>query len=433
MIKCKRIIHLNWVSKFSIFAFILLLNSCSTVKADMPTRSHKTSLKEHVNLHPPVMGWASWNNYQANISQDIIKAQADAMINFGLNDAGYVFVNVDDGFFGGRDEMGNLLSHPDRFPDGMKAISKYIHSKGLKAGIYSDAGINTCASGWYKDTIGVGMGLFSHDNQDLNSFFNDWNYDFIKVDWCGGDWLGLDVEQRYTALARIAKSIKPSVVFNVCRWEYPGNWVTQVADSWRISGDIENKFSSILEIIDLNADLWKYASYGRYNDMDMLQVGRGMTYEEDKAHFSMWCLMHSPLLLGNDLTTMSNETVELVTNEELIAINQSPFVYQARRMIDYGELEVWARPLFSNVSGQVAVALLNRSNKKANISFALKDIGLEAIKGYRTRDLWTKKDYELAHDEVLSFEVASHGVVVLQLYGFSIPYNVFQHKDKVRD
>lgn len=429
-----RTIQFNWTAKLGSFITMMLLFSCSNDRqSNNSTSDRGSTLESQANLHPPVMGWASWNNYRVNINQDILKAQADAMINMGLNDAGYAYLNVDDGFFGGREAKGNLLPHPERFPDGMKAIADYIHAKGLKAGIYSDAGINTCASYWDKDTIGVGMGLFGHDRKDLNTFLVDWNYDFIKVDWCGGDWLGLDEEQRYTTLARLAKSIKPSVVFNVCRWKFPGNWVTQVADSWRISGDIDNKFESILAIIDLNADLWKHASYAHYNDMDMLQVGRGMTYEEDKAHFSMWCLMHSPLLLGNDLTTMSEETIELVTNEELIAINQSPFVYQARRLVDYGEQEVWGRPLVSNVSGQLAVALLNRSNEKANISFSLQAVGLNASKGYQARDLWAKKDYDPSHDDTLSFEVPAHGVVVLQLDGEPIPYNVFQYEDKARD
>lgn len=421
-----------FIRRIKILSTIVLLLSATCIAQE----SQKAETVQYRNtvvsplIHPPVMGWASWNNFRVNINQDIIKKQADAMVDKGLNDVGYKYLNIDDGFFGGRDKNGNILPHPERFPDGMKVLADYIHSKGLKAGIYSDAGINTCASYWDKDTIGVGMGLYGHDVQDLNMFLNTWGYDFIKVDWCGGEWLGLDEEQRYTALARLAKSLKPSVVFNVCRWKYPGNWVTQVANSWRISGDIDNKFESILAIIDLNADLWKHASYGHYNDMDMLQVGRGMTYEEDKAHFSMWCLMHSPLLLGNDLTTMSDETAELVSNEELISINQSPFVYQARRLIDYGELEVWGRPLVSNVSGQVAVALLNRSNKKDSISFTLKAIGLDSSKGYTVRDLWTKKNYDFSTEEKLTFEVPEHGIVVLKLQGESIPYNVFQYKKK---
>ena len=146
----------------------------------------------------PLMGWASWNSFRVNINEQIVMAQADVMVSSGLKDAGYSFINIDDGYFGGRDEKGNLLAHPERFPNGMKALATYIHSKGLKAGIYTDAGINTCASYWDKDTIGVGVGLWGHDEQDIKLMLVDWNYDFLKVDWCGGQWLGLDEETRYT-------------------------------------------------------------------------------------------------------------------------------------------------------------------------------------------------------------------------------------------
>lgn len=207
-----------------------------------------------------------------------------------------------------------------------------------------------------------GMGLYGHEVQDLTLFLKEWDYDFIKVDWCGGEWMGLDEEVQYTHIAKLARSIKPSVIFNVCRWKFPGKWVTKIADSWRISGDIDNTFESILAIIDLNADLWIYATNGHYNDMDMLQVGRGMSYEEDKAHFTMWAMMHSPLLLGNDLTQLSDETLGIITNKDIIDLNQSSYVYQARRMVDYGNLEVWAKPLFYSMSGEVAVALLKRIN-----------------------------------------------------------------------
>ena len=312
----------------------------------------------------------------------------------------------------------------------MKSLAEYIHSKGLKAGIYSDAGINTCASFYDNDTIGVGMGLYGHEEQDLQLFLKEWDFDFIKVDWCGGQWLGLDEQTRYTEIGRIAKRIKPSVNYNVCRWEFPGKWVTQVADSWRISGDIANDFSSVLKIIDLNADLWVHCSYGHYNDMDMLQVGRGMSYEEDKTHFTMWCMMHSPLLLGNDLTQMSEQTIEIITNQDIIALNQSRFVYQARRMVDYGDLEVWAKPLISAASGEIAVALLNRTNEIQSISFKLDTVGIDSAKGYTAKDLWTKESFEISYDAVISREVLPHGVTVLKIKGTSLPYNVFQYGTK---
>lgn len=415
--------------KYGLFLAVILLVSCKNQEQEIRSNDLNAPISLAINKpQTPIMGWSSWNNFHVNINEEVIKAQADFMVSSGMAQAGYSYVNIDDGFFAGRDDQGDLLVHPVRFPNGMKVISDYIHSKGLKAGIYSDAGINTCASHWDKDTIGVGSGLMGHDRKDLKLMLNDWNYDFIKVDWCGGDWLGLDEETRYTQIANIIKEIKPNTVFNICRWEFPGEWALQIADSWRISGDISNEFSSILHIIDLNADLWKYASPGHVNDMDMLQVGRGMTYEEDKTHFSMWCMMNSPLLAGNDLRYMTDQTIAILTNEELIALNQDPLVYQARRLDKRGDLEVWAKPLISTMSGKVAVTLLNRSDKTATISFDLDTIGLDASKSYSYRDLWAKKDFETSTKKALSFEVPSHGVVVLKLEGTSKPFNIFQNK-----
>lgn len=411
---------------------ILLLFACGATTHVNPRNQPmvKASNFESQQFAPPMMGWASWNNYRININEEIIKSQADAMVATGLKEVGYSYINVDDGFFGGRDKNGKLLHHPERFPSGMKSLSSYIHSKGLKAGIYSDAGINTCASYWDKDTIGVGVGLYGHEYNDLSVFLKEWDYDFIKVDWCGGEWLGLNEESSYTKIGEIIKSIKPSAKYNVCRWKFPGDWVTQVADSWRISGDIDNTFESILHIIDLNADLWMHSRPGHYNDMDMLQVGRGMSYEEDKAHFSMWSMMHSPLLLGNDLTNMSKETLKIITNKEIIALNQSPFVYQARRLVDHGDLELWAKPLVSTMSGEVAVALLNRSNKETDINLDLEVIGIDAKEGYVMRDLWTKKNYPSNSLPKRAFKVPARGVVVLKVTGTSLPYNKFQFKDE---
>ncbi|MEN8251723.1 MAG: glycoside hydrolase family 27 protein [Bacteroidota bacterium] len=376
----------------------------------------------------PLMGWASWNNYRVNINEGIIRKQADAMVRLGLDTIGYQYINIDDGFFGGRDKDGSLLAHHERFPSGMLELSNYIHCKGLKAGIYTDAGINTCASYWDKDTIGVGMGLYGHDQRDLVKLLVEWNYDFIKVDWCGGDWLGLDEQIRYTQIANIIKQIKPEVKYNVCRWQFPGKWVTTIADSWRISGDIANDFESVLKIIDINSELWKYCSHGHYNDMDMLQVGRGMSYEEDKAHFSMWCMMNSPLVLGNDLTQISKETLQIISNQDLIAINQNPFAYQARKIVDNGETEIFARPLYSTMSGKVAVALLNRSDKKQTISLDLKQIGININDSYRITDLWSKETIDGLKKVKLDYNVSEHGAIVLLIEGESIPYNIFEYK-----
>lgn len=386
--------------------------------------------QQNSTLRPqtPIMGWASWNNFHVAIDEDIIKAEADAMVSSGMKDAGYSYVNIDDGYFGGRDKAGKIINHPERFPSGMKSLADYIHSKGLKAGIYSDAGINTCASRWDNDTIGSGMGLYGHDRGDLTQMLSEWKYDFIKVDWCGGQELELDEQIRYTEIGNIVREINPEVVYNVCRWEFPGKWVVPVADSWRISGDISEKFESILHIIDLNADLWRYSGPGHVNDMDMLQVGRGMSYEEDKSHFTMWCIMVSPLLAGNDLRNMDKQTLDILTNKEVIALNQDPLVYQARRLKDDGDLEVWAKPMVSTMSGDVAVVLLNRSNKKSRMEFSLDSLGLIAEKGYTMRDLWAKKDYSSSKGTAQSFDVPAHGVITLRIKGTAKPFNVFQSK-----
>ncbi|HLR37309.1 MAG TPA: glycoside hydrolase family 27 protein [Chitinophagaceae bacterium] len=402
------------------FLFIAILFFC------FPSFSQQKEAVHHRRL-TPIMGWSSWNNFRVHINEDLIKAQADALVSSGMQAVGYEYINIDDGYFGGRDKNGNIIPHPERFPHGMKAVADYIHSKGLKAGIYSDAGFNTCASMWDADTIGVGMGLYHHEWQDINTLLNTWGYDFLKVDWCGGQSLDLDEQTRYTEISHIIRQVNPDAIFNVCRWEFPGKWVVNIADSWRISGDITNTFKSVMHIIDLNADLWKYAGPGHVNDMDMLQVGRGMSYEEDKTHFSMWCMLASPLLAGNDLRSMSEQTIQILTNKEMIAIDQDPLVYQARRLIDNGDTEVWARPLKSTMSGEIAVALLNRAEEEKTISFNVDSLGLIAEKGYIMHDVWTKKDYIKQTKDKHTLKVPAHGIVVLTVKGTSRPFNVFQH------
>jgi hypothetical protein len=257
----------------------------------------------------------------------------------------------------------------------------------------------------------------------------EWGYDFIKIDWCGGQWLDLDEETRYTLLGKMIRSIRPDVVYNICRWEFPGKWALTTADSWRISGDITNTFESVMHIVDRNADLWKYSGPGHVNDMDMLQVGRGMSYEENKTHFSMWCMLNSPLLAGNDLTKMSDETLEILTNKELISINQDPLVYQARKLEDHGDLELWTRPLGSTMSGRVAVALLNRSDKNQTMTLELEKVAIIPGEGYVVKDCWEHTTSSGMTQPTLSYEIPPHGVVVLKIEGTNPPFNVFQFEN----
>ncbi|MGC4104284.1 glycoside hydrolase family 27 protein [Ferruginibacter sp.] len=360
---------------------------------------------------PPIMGWSSWNHFRVKINEQMIQQQADAMVATGMNKSGYSFINIDDGYFGGRDSAGALFVNKDKFPSGMQSLAAYIHSKGLKAGIYTDAGKNTCGSIYDKDSLGIGAGIYGHINKDCALFFTQWKYDFLKVDWCGGEKMKLDEATEYLKILDSVKAIDPDIVFNVCRWKFPGEWAIKKADSWRVSGDIRAQFSSILKIIDLNADLYKYASAGHYNDMDMLQVGRGMSYDEDKTHFSMWCMLNSPLLAGNDLRNMTAQTLEILTNKEIIAIDQDITDVQARRMLQDNGIEVWMK---SMQKGKVKViAIMNRDNEEKNYTITAKQVG-STIKT-KLRNLWLHQDLG-QFGEQQSFTIPKHGIVVLKLY-----------------
>ena len=374
----------------------------------------------------PIMGWSSWNHFRINIDEVMIREQADAMAGNGMKEAGYRFINIDDGFFGGRDENGDLFSYDLRFPSGMKSLADYIRAKGLKPGIYSEAGSNTCGSIYDKDPRGVGVGLYGHEERDLKLMLIDWGYDFIKVDWCGGLRQNLSEQEQYTKISEIVRRLKPGAVYNVCRWEYPGDWVKNVADSWRISGDIEPTFESVMHIVDLCEPLWKHSGPGGFNDMDMLQVGRGMTETEDRTHFTMWCMMNSPLLAGNDLRSMTPATLAILTHPELIALNQDPLAYQARRLRDDGDTELWAKPLGKADSGDVAVTLLNRGKESATISFDLTEVGIDTSYSYAIRDLWQRRNLDTASRQARrSFTVPSHGVVALRIKGRPTSADIF--------
>lgn len=348
------------------------------------------------------MGWSSWNHFHVNINEQMIREQADALVASGMYDAGYRFINIDDGYFGGRDSAGGLFANAKKFPSGMRALTDYIHGKGLRAGIYTDAGSNTCGSMYDKDTLGIGVGIYGHVEQDCKLFFKDWGFNFLKVDWCGGEKMKLDEETEYLKILTAVKRIDSNIVFNICRWKFPGVWAIKKADSWRMSGDIRASFSSILNIIDQNAGLYQYSSPGHYNDMDMLQVGRGMSYDEDKTHFSMWCMMNSPLLAGNDLRNMSKQTIEILTNKEIIALNQDKAFVQGRKLYVENNVEVWEKPLQHGK----AIAIMNRGETEAH--FQLKNISKKS----RLRDLWLHKN--LGKNE-RSFVIPKHGIVVLKV------------------
>lgn len=346
----------------------------------------------------PTMGWSSWNTYGVNINDALIRRQADAIVAKGLKAVGFDHINIDDGFFGGRNtSTGELIIHPTRFPKGLKTVADYIHSKGLKAGIYSDAGANTCGNMYNGDVLSVNVGFYQYDQCDADFYFKECGFDFIKVDFCGGDapqnkqHLALDPQQRYTAISNAIKATgRNDVRLNVCRWAYPGTWVHDVAFSWRTTRDIWDGWESVKGILSENLYMSAYCYDGRFNDMDMLEVGRSMTTEEDKTHFGMWCIMNSPLLIGCDLTTIKTTALNLLKNKELIALNQDTLYQQAYVVAFTNGCYVLVKDIetLNGTKRAFAVYNPNDAQRKATVKFENLCLGGTV----KLRDLFQRKD-----------------------------------------
>lgn len=307
----------------------------------------------------PPMGWNSWNKFACNINEELIREVADAMVESGLADVGYVYINLDDCWHAAeRDENGFPQCDTVRFPSGMKALTDYVHSKGLKIGIYSDAGRRTC---------GGRFGSFGHEYQDALQYAR-WGFDYLKYDWCESE--NINPVGAYTLMRDALRAAGRPILFSMCEWgnNKPWEWASEVGHMWRTTGDIGLSFreqivhdtweqNSVLRCIDLNAPLRKYAGPGHWNDPDMLEVGNGLSVNQDRAHFTMWCMMASPLILGNDIRSMSDETAAIILDKEVIAINQDALGVQGLRYRVEGDLEIWFKPL---VDGNWAMCLLNR-------------------------------------------------------------------------
>ena len=389
-------------------------------------------------VKPPLMGWSSWNAYMVDISDSIITHQADLMVEKGLKEAGYRYVNIDDGFFGYRDERGYMVPHPERFPkgpEGMRALVDHIHSLGLKAGIYSDAGDNTCGSSYNHDLNGLGAGLYGHDVVDAERYFNEWDFDFIKLDYCGGQNLKLDPEERYREIRRVIDSVATRHIrINVCRWNFPGTWVNGIGDSWRISADIRPVWKSIKYIVGKNLYLSAYAGNGNYNDMDMLAVGYnikpspfwedglGLSYAEEEAHFGMWCIMSSPLLLGCDIEYIPEETMKIITNPELIAINQDRLGLQAHVVQHVGETYVFAKDILEKWGKTRAVALYNPAD--TSMRFTLTPEEIEMTGALTVRDLNLNAD--LGECSSIEMTLPPHSAKILKVSGERIEPTLYE-------
>lgn len=336
----------------------------------------------------PPMGWNSWNKFGCNVSEELIKGAADAVVSSGMKDAGYSYVVIDDCWQVSRDENGNIIADPKRFPNGIKAVADYVHSKGLKFGIYSDAGTGTCEKR---------PGSRGYEYQDARQYAA-WGVDYLKYDWCNAS-----TQNSTASYALMSDALKKSgrpIVFSLCEWgsTKPWLWAKDIGNLWRTTGDIMDHWSKtekwggngFVQIIDQMDGLESYSGPGHWNDPDMLEVGNGgMTNVEYTSHFSMWCLFSAPLLAGNDLRNMSPEIHDILTNKEAIAIDQDPLGQQGRRVRKDGDLEVWVKQL---ADGSRAAILLNRSEQPHEITLKWTDLGYPEKLPATVHDLWSHKD-----------------------------------------
>ena len=346
----------------------------------------------------PQMGWSSWNKFQGNINEDIIKGIADAMVSSGLRDAGYTYINIDDCWHGKSDADGFIQPDPKHFPSGMKALADYVHARGLKLGIYSDAGSETCAGR---------PGSLGHEYQDALQYAR-WEVDYLKYDWCNTT--NINPRGAYQLISDALCAAGRPIFLSMCEWgdTQPWRWARDIGHSWRIVPDIWCSFDStrvfptyvqysVLDCINKNDSLRRYAGPGHWNDPDMLEVGNGLTVNQDRAHFTMWCMMASPLILGNDVRNMSAETKLILTNRDLIAINQDKLGVQGLRFLSRDGLDYWFKPL---ANGDWAMTIFNPTRKPIACHLNWQDFNLtddEVSKRstefdqqvYKVKNLWT--------------------------------------------
>ncbi len=365
---------------------------------------------------PPTMGWSSWNTFALNISDKIIEGQADAMVKTGLKDVGYQYINIDDGFWEGRGKDGQLIINRKRFPNGMRAVADYIHKLGLKAGMYSDAGDNACGSQDGTRAYGIGIGLAGYEAQDIKTYLQDWDYDFIKVDYCGGIHMGLDEREQYTKISneirKIEKETGRRLVFNICRWAYPGTWVSDIADSWRTTGDIYDAWASVKSIVKENLYLQAYTGGGHYNDMDMLEIGRSLNENEERTHMAYWCIASSPMLIGCDMTKLRESSLTLLKNKDLIAMNQDVLGIGAPVVQREGDVYVVAKDMEQLHGSKRAVVVMNLTDSEQKISVDLAK--LELSDKILVHDCFTGKDQKLkaakkGEKQLFEVTIPAHG------------------------
>jgi alpha-galactosidase len=347
----------------------------------------------------PQMGWNDWNSFGCNVNETLIRQTADTLVSSGMAAAGYQYVNIDDCWSTKqRNGSGDLVADPQKFPSGMKALADYVHGKGLKLGIYSSAGTTTCA--------GYPAGI-NNEQRDAK-LWASWGIDYLKYDNCG-DHQGRNGQQRYTAMRDALAATGRPILYSLCNWgqENVWTWGAAVGNSWRNTGDIGGNWNSIMGILDQQVGKESYAAPGAWNDPDMLEVGNGPTETESRAHFSLWALLNAPLLAGNDIRSMSAATRTILTNTDVIAVDQDWGGRQGSKLSDNGNLEVWRKPMST---GAVATVLLNRGTSTATVSTTATALGLGAASSYTLRDLWAHTDG--TSTGAVSASVPAHGAAM---------------------
>jgi len=351
----------------------------------------------------PPMGWNSWNHFACKVTDGDVRAAADAIVSNGMKDAGYIYVNVDDCWQGKRDEHG-MIQPNQKFPD-MKALGEYIHSKGLKFGIYSSPGPKTCAKH---------EGSYTHEDDDARQYAA-WGVDFLKYDWCSADRVYKPDEMQavYRKMAEALHRTGRPIVLSLCQYglESVWTWGASVGGNlWRTTEDINDSWDRMSDIGFEQNGLEKYAAPGHWNDPDMLEVGNGkMSHDEYQTHMSLWCLLAAPLLAGNDLSKMSEETLAILTNPEVIAVDQDPRGVQGHRVWEEGPYEIWTKPL---TDGAIAVGLFNRGEDAEEIKLDFSAAG--APESASVRDLWARKALGTFTGR-FSAKVPKHGVVLIKV------------------
>ena len=368
-----------------------------------------TSIDAGLAMTPP-MGWNTWNHFACNIDETLIRQSADAMVSTGMRDAGYQFLVIDDCWHGERDAHGDIQPDSKRFPSGIKALADYVHSKGLKFGIYSDAGRLTC---------GGRPGSRGYEYQDAAQYAR-WGVDYLKYDWCNTD--TQNAEASYKTMREALNQTGRSITFSMCEWgtAKPWLWAKGVGNLWRTTGDIDDKWEGkfdyklgMMTIVDLNEPLYPFAGPGHWNDPDMLEVGNGgLTTEEYRTHFSLWSMMAAPLMAGDDLTHMSVDTRSILLNREVIAVDQDTLGQAGRRLHKEGDLEVWTRTL---ADGNRAVLLFNRGKGTADIGIKWSDLGYPDAMHAQVRDLWQGKDLGDFKQGYTAHSIPTHSVMLLRI------------------